>query len=65
MTQTESSVAVVHIPIRRTIATHQYLINSVGIVVIVVICLVFASFVKRRTVVRSRSYPKNRERRFL
>ena len=65
ITQNEPSVAVVYVPIRRTAASHQHSINSVGIVIIVVICLVFASFVKRRTVVRSRSDTKNRERWFL
>ena len=65
ITQTEPSLAFVHISIRRTAASHQYSINSVGLLIIVVICLVFASFAKRRTVIGSRSYPMNRERWFL
>ena len=60
ITQTKLSAAVVHIPIRSTAAVHRYSLNSVEIVIMMVICLVFASFAKRRTAILSKSYWKNR-----
>ena len=65
ITQPEPSAVVEHIPIRRTAASHWDSLNSAEIVNTIVICLVFASFAKRRTPVRSKSYPKNRRTWFL
>ena len=54
-----------HIEIERTSASHRYSLNSVEIMTIMIICLVFSSFVKRKAAVRSESYSKNKETWFL